>query len=234
MASPPIVELVGPAGVGKTTLTQVLSRRRRAVLPVPLPNYRSISQVPFFVRNTFLSLPSFVELAGHRRLGWPSRREMAWMVILQGWPSALRQQSSQGEAILLLDQGPVFLLAVLDAFGPGVLASREAQNWWARMYRQCSAALDIVFLLDAPNGVCAERIRGREQWHIVKNAPDETIFEFQARFRQEYERVIARLTGGGAGPRVVCLNTAVHSPDEIADRILVACGFEDDRGETEY
>ena len=234
MASPPIVELVGPAGVGKTTLTQALSRRSRAVLPVPPPYYRRIRQVPFFVRNTFLSLPSFVELAGHRRLGWPSRREMAWMVILEGWPGALRQQSSQGEAILLLDQGPVFLLAVLDAFGPGVLASREAQGWWSRMYRQWAAALDIVFLLDAPDEVCAKRIRGREQWHIVKYAPDETLFEFQARFRQAYERVIARLTSAGAGPRVFCLNTAEHSPDEIVDRILVACDFDDGRGETEY
>jgi shikimate kinase len=230
---PLVVELVGLAGVGKTTLTGLLSQRSSAVLPVEMPYYRDIQQMSFFVRNTYVSLPWFVKLARHRQAGWFSRSELAWFVILEGWPRSLRERPSNGEAALLLDQGPVFLLATLDEFGPGVLARREAQNWWSRMYRQCAGALDMVIWLDAPNEVCAQRIRRREKWHMVKDAPDETIFEFAERFRTAYERVIARLADAGVGPRVLRLNTGVNSPDEVADRILVACGIDDGRGESE-
>ncbi len=230
---PLIVEVIGPAGAGKTTLTRALSRRSTAVLPIPLPYYRDLKQARFFIKSTVSFLPTAVSLAGHWLKGWPSRRELAWIVILEGWPEALRHPSPHGPAIRLLDQGPVFLLAVLDAFGPRVLASPEAWNWWDRMYRQWAATLDLVIWLNAPDEVCAERIRGREQWHIVKDAPNEAIFAFQAQFRTAYERVIARLTGQGMGPKVVCLDTATQLPDEIANRVLVACGLEDGREEME-
>jgi hypothetical protein len=49
-----------------------------------------------------------------------------------------------------------------------------------------------------------------------------------------YEGVIARLTGAGMGPRVLRLNTDVNSPNEIEDRILVACGIDNGRGESEH
>ena len=197
---PLIVELVGVAGVGKTTVAGLLCQRSSAVLPVEMPLYRNIWQMPFFVRNTCLSLPWFVKLAQQRKSGWLSRREMAWAVILEGWPRALKERSSNGETVLLLDQGPVFLLAKLGEFGPGVLASYVAQNWWSRQYRQCAGAIDMVIWLDAPDEVCAERIRRREKWHEVKDAPDEIIIEFERRYRMAYERVIAQLTGAGKGP----------------------------------
>jgi hypothetical protein len=231
---PLIVELVGVAGVGKTTLAGLLCQRSSAVLPVEMPCYRNIGQMPFFVRNTCLSLPWFVKLARQRQSGWFSRSEVAWSVILEGWPRALRERSSNGADVLLVDQGLVFLLARLGEFGPGVLASREAQNWWSRMYRQCAGALDMVIWLEAPDEVCAERIRCRDKWHEVKDAPDTTILEFERRFRMAYERVLAGLTGADMGPRVLRLNTDVNSPTEIADRILVACGIDNGRGESEH
>ena len=246
---PLIVELVGPAGAGKSTLTQALNWRSSRVLPIVHPCYRNIGQAPFFARNSLLALPTLAALAAQhhplmvgtwKRSGanaipafrdgdWLSRREIAWMVILTGWHTVLRRQGSVGKDVVVLDQGPVYLLTELHAFGSRVLASRPAKEWWARMYEQWADTLDLVIRLDADDEVLAQRIRARVQCHIVKDESDEKISEFLGQFRTAYDTVISRLLASSRRLRILRLDTGEESLDETANRILAACRLNDDR-----
>jgi thymidylate kinase len=145
------------------------------------------------------------------------------MVILNGWHRVLRRQGSKEKDIVILDQGPIYLLTELYLFGPRVLASRTAERWWAGMYKQWADALDLVIWLDAADKVLAERIRMRDQWHIVKDESDEGISEFLAQFRTAYDKVISMLSANSPGLRLLCLDTGEEALAETMNRVLAAC-----------
>jgi gluconate kinase len=218
-----IVELIGPAGSGKTTVAQMLQRRSDAQLAV-LPYYRSARQVPFFAANSLGTLPTIARLDFQRpRL---SRRQIAWMVILRGWHRQLLKQAAGGAGVLVLDHGPIFLLAGLQVLGPSPLTGNAARSWWAAMYRQWAAALDMVVWLDAPDPVLARRIRQRDQVHFVKDEPDVAIFEFLQQFRAAFYTVIEGLGAAGRGPPLLHLDTGRCSACEAVQQIAIACGVE--------
>src|SRR3989337_1175284 len=111
-----IVELVGLAGAGKTTLARALSQRDEKILVSADLALREKKHIPIFVSTVPSLLP--VILRRYRSSRWFTWDEIKAMVYLKGWPRVLRQQASDNGALVLLDHGPVFKLATLNAFGP--------------------------------------------------------------------------------------------------------------------
>jgi shikimate kinase len=221
-----VVELVGAAGAGKTSLIQALSRRSRRILIGAPPDVRAVASIPFYVRNILLLMPTLLRVHQHnsRRL---TRREIAWMAMLKGWDDVMARGLSSDGTVIVLDQGPVFLLAQLHWFGPESLRSQSAKEWWDRTYKQWADILDVVVWLDASDPILVERIRTRDKWHLVKEQPEPDVIEFLARYRAAYEQVISVLTGNGSGPKVLRLDTAREPLDKTVNRVLVACGLKD-------
>ena len=227
-ALPFLVELVGPAGAGKTTLFWALSRRSGRILHGSLPYYRGLADMPFYVRNGLLLTPTLLRLCqtNGRRL---TRREIAWMAILQGWHSAVRQRASSSSTAIVLDQGPVFLLARLFWLGPEGLRGQTAEKWRKSMYAHWAAALDLVVWLDASDAVLLARIRTRDKWHAVKDRSESEALEFLSRYRAAYGQVMAALTANGGGPKVLRVDTARESLEGVVDRVLTELGLGDSR-----
>jgi shikimate kinase len=224
------VELVGPAGAGKTTLSQALSRRSKRIVMGAYPYVRRVGDMPFFVKNGLLLVSTFLRLYQDNSR-WLTRREIAWMMILMGWHHLLGQGVSSESTVIILDQGPVYFLAELHGFGPESLKSQNAERWWKNMYNQWAATLDMVVWLDTSDIVLMERIRTRGSWHLVKAKPAPVVFEFLARWRAAYEQVISVLTANSGGPKVVSFDTAQESVDEIVNQILIECGLKDCQGQ---
>src|SRR3990172_11041687 len=112
--SPLIVELVGLAGTGKTTLARALVQRDEKILVIPDLGLRKKEHIPIFVRHVPSLLPLFLRRCRSSR--WFTWDEIKAMVYLKAWPRVLTQQAWNNGTVILLDHGPVFKLATLLAF----------------------------------------------------------------------------------------------------------------------
>ncbi|HTI05312.1 MAG TPA: hypothetical protein VL549_08350 [Gemmatimonadales bacterium] len=207
-----VVELVGPAGAGKTTLAQGVSAVDPTVrsgltlwgLPRPKLLEAVIPLIPTFL--TAAVRPS-------RRLQW---EEMAQMIRL----GALRRivdDEARKHRVIILDEGPVFALSWIDFYF--ARNGDRAPAWRRRAISDWASLLDVVVFIDASDSTLAQRIRTREKDHLVKNSSDEEIYGFAAGFRKAFDRVIAEISR--AGHLVVdALRTDDSAQRENTDRLM--------------
>ena len=221
--APRVVEIVGPAGAGKTTLYHALSHCSKIIRPGNFPDVREISAASFFIRNGLQMLPTLLRLPRHnsRKL---TQREFAWLSILNGWPGVLHKES-RNNAVIILDQGPVYLLTETREFGPEYLRRQETESLWQDLYSRWAGSLDMIVWLDAADIDLAKRIRSREKEHVIKNGSIETTFEFLVCYRNAYKRTISSLSANHPGLRILRFDTSQKSPEEIADRLLLEFGL---------
>jgi hypothetical protein len=209
------VEIVGPAGAGKTALLRTLGRDPRVHAGVRIDRVRQFGEM---VRHGASLFPIALALLGQ---GW----QRLWygllhLVRLRSLPRAIALAAAGAEAdVILLDEGPVFSLARLSVFqranqGDGRLAAA----WHAELDRW-SDLLDLVIWTDAPDTVLAERIRGRLKRHQIKDGSDAEVAVFLERYRQAYSEILRTLT---TGKRVgmVHLDTTDLAVDVAAGRLL--------------
>lgn len=207
-----VVELVGPAGAGKTTLARgvsaVDSTVRSGLSLWGLPRHR-------LLRSAIALLPTIVG-AGYNRS--PLRAgEIAQMIRLGALRQVVEAEASR-HRIIILDEGPVFALSWLDVFfarnGDSVPA-----GWRRHVIADWAKLLDVVVFIDAADITLANRIRTRDQTHVVKDMSDAEISGFAAGFRRAFERAIGELAE--AGPVVVdTLSTETGPLAENTERLM--------------
>jgi len=222
------MELVGLAGTGKTTLSRALSRRSEKIQVGAEIELRKLKHIPVFVRNTPLLLPIILHRSRYSRsFTW---EEIKYLVYLKGWPHVLEQQAAHSGGALLLDHGPVFKLATLNAFGPEYLKTERIEAWWNNMFKQWASTVDIVIWLDAPDSVLEQRINSRNQRHAVKGKTEEEVLQFLARYRVSYEEILAKLMTD-RGPALFRFDTSQTTLEQVVNEVLqtVASQFEGTR-----
>ena len=216
---PRIVEIVGPAGAGKTTLCQALNHSSAFIQLSNFPNIRQISAAPFFFGNGFQVFARFLNfpLTFTQKI---NRREFAWLSILNGWPAVLEKELRSNK-IIILDQGPIYLLTEIREFGSDYLRQGKADILWQDLYSRWSDTLNLIVWLDAEDTDLLKRIRSRDKDHIIKNESMESTFEFLARYRSAYEVTLSSLEKVHADLKILRFNTSSMPPQEIADQLLL-------------
>jgi thymidylate kinase len=219
-----VVEIIGPAGAGKSTLCQLLSQYTNAIQLQNFPDVRKVKDVPFFILNGFQLMPDLFHLyrPGSRQL---TRREFAWLAILQGWSSLFDRKRSDGK-IIILDQGPVYLMAEMRLFGPEYLRQRDAESFWQKFYYRWRTTLCMVVCLDAADGILLNRIRNREQELIVKTQPAAVVYEYLQKYRKEYESLLSSFSSHKSRFKVLRYDTGTQQPHVIAEQFFheLSCG----------
>ena len=175
--------------------------------------------LPSLFRMALKLIPSLLRLyrSNSRQL---TRREFAWMSILVGWSSLLRKESRDGNKVIILDQGPVYLLAEMRLFGPEYLRQKAAEGFWQDLFDRWRTTLHMVIWLDAPNDILLDRIRSRQQEHILKTEPAMVVYEFLDRYRVEYEFILSVLTSKKANLQVLRIDTGQQRPQDVANQFL--------------
>ena len=209
-----LAEIVGPAGSGKSALSEVLSARDKTIragfgvwrLPSPL-----------LILHAMLSLPHAFRLS---RNYW-REDEFKLMIRLSALQQLLGSRSVRNYKALVMDEGAIFALVKLRTFRRATNMSAHSFDATMHSLLNCwSGKLDAVIWLDAPDRVLVRRIRERDKPHRMKDRSDREIHEFLARYRRSYEQVISELAARRNGLQVIRLNTERDSPERIADQAL--------------
>ncbi|HLZ45771.1 MAG TPA: hypothetical protein VKQ05_08845 [Gemmatimonadales bacterium] len=207
-----VVELVGPAGAGKTTLakgvTAVDATVRSGLSLWGLPRRQ-------LMRSAIALAPTILG-AGINRT--PLRAgELAQMIRLGALQRVVEEEATR-HRVIILDEGPVFALSWLDVFFHRN-GERVPASWRRRVVAEWSDLLDVVVFIDASDITLANRIRTREKDHMVKGMPDEEIFGFSAGFRRAFERAVGEFADAGH-ILVDSLKTDAGPVDESTARLM--------------
>jgi hypothetical protein len=215
---PLLVEIMGPAAVGKTSLVRTLRSkddRIRAGLDVSRTRW-----FPSLVGKVASLLPVWV--LGYRRDRWFTWNELKSIAFLDAWYRASQRQTSPDALVTVIDHGPIYRLARLREFGPAVARSEPFQRWWRASLDAWLNALDIVVWLDAPDAVLLRRVEERGHWFLSDDRPSEDKREFLARYRRAFAETFEM--GAGDESRIIRLRSDKYSPTEMADEVLTALG----------
>jgi hypothetical protein len=205
-----VVELVGPAAAGKTSLRRVLALRSAGAqtsLHLRWPQF-----VPAAVGLT----PTL--LGVHRPFRGLLWKEMKRMVYVGALRRALERPGASARPVIL-DEGPIYMLARLRVFGEDRLGSRAFERWWREAVREWAVALSLIVRLDAPDAVLIERLRSRIQSHPLRGHGDEAISRFLEAYRNAYDAVIEALMAADGAPRLLIFRTDEQPVDRIADAV---------------
>jgi hypothetical protein len=214
---PVIVEIVGPAGVGKSSLTEHLCSTNPVFLKGRRLSVKTLRGATFLLGHGLGLAPIFLCCLGSDR--WFSWYESKWLAYLDGWHRVLQQQVSNSARIIVVDQGPVFYLTTFHAFGPSMLRSERLEGWWREKFQHWSSVLDLVVWLDSPDEVLLDRIRSRSKEHSMKERPESEAVEFLARYRASFRQVLASLTSYGP-LEILEIDTDRYRLDQIESLIV--------------
>lgn len=208
-----MAEIIGPAGAGKTSLSQLLlqSEGLQAGLSV-----WGLSPL-VLAMGGLSSLPNLLSLVrSGARFDW---HDVKLIVQHNALLRVVRRESTKGYHALLLDEGTVFALAKLRGFGPGKTVTRKSELWMQGLFNRLAPVLDAVIWLDAPDAVLAQRIRERAKPHQVKYESDAAIQKHLVGYRSSYEQVVSELSRRN-GLKVYRFSTDQLPLKEIADKVL--------------
>lgn len=201
---PLVIELVGPAGVGKSTVFELL-RRDGAVAGkpalgrsrhAPLLGLHAVAAVATLVRRRALTRRTTLE-------------QVLAMAYVQALPAAIAGADVRA---VVLDQGPVYFLSRPFA------RDDRLRPWRQRLLATWRSRLDLVVRLDAPDDVLAGRIAARSKAHALKDQPGADVQAAVAATRAIYDETLSQLSGPDS-PQVLRFDTSATSAAEVAARV---------------
>ncbi len=215
MGRPILIEIMGPAAAGKTTLIRALcshDARVRAGLDLTKAEY-----VRPLLRKLGVFFP--VWALHHRHDRWLDRREMRSIARLEAWSKGLEKPTTTYGTVAVFDHGPLYKLAKLREFGPALKDSEPFDRWWRGSLVRWLEALDIVVMLEAPDEVLLQRVDQRGHWFLGGNHPQEEKVEFLARYRRAFAEILE-----GDNPIILRFGTDVMPVETIATEVLSVIG----------
>jgi len=214
-----VVELAGPAGVGKSTVMSLLTARPQTV-------GASIWALPrsLYAASAVRTTPAVAALIGAARwVPWEEAEQLIRLDALDLHLRRLPQGGDDDKTVVVLDEGPVFAFAWFRVVGHPCFRDGRRDGWWRRVLAHWASRLDAIVLLDGGDSLLVDRLRSRAKEHPYKNRSDQELYEFAAAYRREFAWVISGMTAQG-GPKVVSLESNGAPPEELAERVLATCG----------
>lgn len=192
----PLVELVGPAGAGKTTVLTLLQDAMTPGEHVRTPRITRprLRTAALALRHAGDWMPPAVRLLHAAPDVW--RRDLRHLIRSRVLRAELRWIVADGPGVLILDEGPVLSLARLRRAHEltGVDALRRYLD---AAIEEWGGVLDAIVYVDAPDAVLIRRINEREKPHRLKGRTDPELRAFLGWYRRHYHRLLEELASRG-------------------------------------
>jgi thymidylate kinase len=210
-----VIELIGVAGVGKSTLFNRLKSKNLPwlICDTVLPVW-NISSAPFFIENIISLAPilAHLEIKGERLL---HRREIAFLALLNGWHRILRKKADQQGKAILIDQGAISMMTYLSVWGPQSLKFDHLKGWWESVYIHWAQTMDLLVYLDTKDEIIIDRIRTRSQNHHLKKETTDVVCEWIMKYRILYGKILNRFETNGFRAKVLRIDSGDNSVEDI-------------------
>ena len=222
-----IIEIIGPAGAGKSTLAKALVEQiGHAKIETP-PSYRKAENFFFFVRNSYSILPILSQFCLRKNGRYSLWHHFISLVMINGWHQVLNQKALTRESIIILDQGPVYMIAFERLFGYARYETSISKKYWERAFQRWAETVDRLIWLDTSAQVLVERIRKRETMHGIKSLNDKDACQYLESYRQTYESVISSLVACSNALKVLCIDTGRFSLEATVAKVINELHLED-------
>jgi shikimate kinase len=208
----PVVELVGPAGAGKTTVFKALRQRNRNIQAG-----LTISRISY-VKDAPSLVPTFVRF--HRPFQTLLRKEMKRVLYLTTLYRLLRHAQAKRTDPVIFDEGPVYMLSRLLFLGKSAVTNAAFDEWQRNEILRWGQTLRLIIWLDADTSTLMRRIRTRPGAPPIPDTSDCALRPFLEEYRAIYRRVIHALVLERR-TALLSINSADTSIDSIVDRILM-------------
>jgi hypothetical protein len=215
-----IIEMLGVAGAGKSSLRRALARRNPRIQTVPPPN--KARYLPALAQVGLFWWPIYC--TRYPRSRWFTAEEIRLIGYLETWIPYIRSQIRAKGLVAVLDPGSIYWLAALQEFAPPVAHDRYFQRWWERKLRLWSCVLDIVVWLEAPPEILLRRVMARDEWHEAKTQEPDSALDTFRRFQVAYQRLISQVTSHKA-VKVFHYQTDQVSTEQMAEELLSEMGL---------
>lgn len=172
-----MIEVVGPAGAGKTSLVSALGRLHPAWRVRPRPGRLA------HVLGGVARLPLYARLQrGARRSVW---KEMKRVVYLDSLRREAGRWAGAG-GVVVFDEGPLYMMARLRQYGGSLVDHPALAAWWRGTLDWWAGALAMVVRLDAPDEELRRRVRARPRQHRLQQFTDDGADAFLQSYRSIY------------------------------------------------
>lgn len=221
-----VVEIVGVAGAGKSTLSRAICQHHLGCRLAPFLDVGKLAHTPYVLHSlTRLAPIVVVGLSRKPRMSW---REIKLVIYINEWPRYIARSCRPGQSMFVLDQGPIYALGRLEAMSKPFIRSTSYRRWRLQMTETWAKKLTRIVFLDAPDPVLIERIGGRSQPHETKGKLPEVGYEFIGRHRRAFDHIVASIKMAG-GPEAHRIDSAGRAPDELAAEVAAELGLIDQK-----
>lgn len=205
-----IIEVVGLAGVGKSTLTDALIDE----LPGSRGQYRlrKMHQSMRILSSLRYSLPLMLRASVKKNIGNPYRSLLQFEASMHD----LKEIKHSEEGVLVLDQGPLFNYVSLLIYELDINGLAWVKKQYLEMITDFGCALDGVIHLNAPVGQLISRVKQRSVEHQLKGKE----IDAQYAFYEDYDRKYTNLLNDfekKCGLPILELDTSSLSIEEVKE-----------------
>lgn len=211
---PLLIEVMGPAGAGKTSLIDAISDHNKGFVLSPRPGFcrRAVA-----FAQVLLSNPGLLS-----KVRGMSRDDFRAMVYLRAWHAMYSNHNHR--EITAFDHGPLYRIAKLREFCSQLSGSAQFQRWLTRWTNRWLETLDMIILLDAPNDILMERIVARGEFRVVMTvSPSEAARRLDS-FRHAFEQVLEPSRNVERSPSILRFDTSAVSRADLIQKVL--CSIE--------
>lgn len=185
---PMLIEIVGVAGSGKTTLRELLHEMNPQIdLVLPPPKIFYLIPVMKIFSKWFP-----IYLWHHKQSRWFSWHEIKLICYLEYWLPYLRRYSVERDMVIILDPGSIYWLTALKWLGPNLVKTPRFETWWEEMRLKWLNAIDFIVWLDAPTSLLLERVLERNEWHESKMLDGEEATRRFNIYRRGYKELVSQ------------------------------------------